>query len=148
MQGQAWVASVPDAGDVLDCAAGVSTVTVFDLLLEHGAKLENSLPLHAAAKSDKDGERISMMAHLLELGVDVNGSDDSRGPYGFGTPLHHAIRERHIQIVRFLLGKGANPHIRNRAGDTAFGQAEKTTCAQIIELLKGAVPPENQDICT
>lgn len=51
---------------------------MFDLLLEHGAVKENSTPLHSAAGSDTDGERIPMMAHLIEAGYDVNATDEVR----------------------------------------------------------------------
>lgn len=33
-----------------------------------------------------------MMAHLLELGYAVNGSDEARGYYAIGPPLLYAIR--------------------------------------------------------
>ena len=35
-----------------------------------------------------------MMAHLLELGVDIDGDDSAMGPFpafSYGTSLHHAI---------------------------------------------------------
>jgi ankyrin repeat protein len=93
----------------LNAAAKCATVLVFDLLLEKGARLERSIPLHMAAGAvDRgDGERIPMVAHLLQLGVDVNGLDDVQGPYRKGTPLDYAIMARNPQMVRFLLENGA-----------------------------------------
>ena len=70
---QTGIEPVPDSGMALQCAAAWSTIGSLDLLLEHGAKLENSFPLHAAA--GMNCERIQMMAHLIKLGVDVNSCD-------------------------------------------------------------------------
>jgi ankyrin repeat protein len=76
-----------DPGSVLDMAAEIGTVAAVDLLLQHGAKLENSTPLHNAASMGPHGaarlsrvlpseylaivgDRIPMMKYLLEHGVD------------------------------------------------------------------------------
>jgi hypothetical protein len=91
----------------LNAAAKFATILVFDLLLEKGAQLEWSIPLHMAAGARGDGERIPMVAHLLQLGVDVNGLDDVQGPYRKGTPLNYAIMARNPKMVRFLLENGA-----------------------------------------
>ena len=82
--------SINNSGEALDAAAAESSIAVFDLLLSRGAKLENSFPLHAAAGSSEDSGRIPMMAHLLELGVDIDGDDSSMGPFpafSYGTPI-------------------------------------------------------------
>ncbi|KAI9841871.1 MAG: hypothetical protein M1837_000341 [Sclerophora amabilis] len=127
---------IANSGSVLMAAASGSSVAVFDLLLERGAKMELCQPLHAAAMAEKDGERISMMTHLLSLGLDVNGSDDSRGVYRFGTPLHHASRCGGIEKVRFLLAHGADPEIRCRRGTTVLEEAYETGYRDIIALLR------------
>ena len=75
----------------LNIAASVSSTTVFDLLLEHGAVKENNTPLHSAPGADTDGERIPMMAYLIEASYDVNDTDEVRGNRSIGTPLHYAI---------------------------------------------------------
>lgn len=92
---------------MLNAAAEKASVVVFDLLLERGARLERSHPLHFAAK----GGRNNMIRRLLDLQVDINGLDDSRGPYKIGTPLHYAARFGHAETVRYLLQEGADPSI-------------------------------------
>ncbi|KAI9794097.1 MAG: hypothetical protein M1833_000462 [Piccolia ochrophora] len=126
----------PKRGAALNNAADHSTVAVFDLLLERGAKMERSVPLHAAAISVEDAGRIPMMAHLLELGVDINGSDDVWGPYRRGTPLHHAVAEVHLEKVRFLLENGADPHLKNDWGMTPLERAEKRGYQPLLELFE------------
>jgi hypothetical protein len=58
--------------------AKYTTILVFDLLLKKGASLKWSILLYMAAGAvDRgDGECILMVAHLLQLGVNVNGLDN------------------------------------------------------------------------
>ncbi|KAI9801601.1 MAG: hypothetical protein M1825_003280 [Sarcosagium campestre] len=124
------------SGQALNRAAASSTTTVFELLLEKGARLEDSDPLHAAATCNADGERIPMMAYLLKKGVDINSLDDRRGPLGLGTPLHHAVRERKIEKARFLLENGADPHVENNWQQSSATMIGKTSNAALKDLLR------------
>lgn len=127
---------VPDSGMALQCVACWSSISTLDLLLEHGAKLENSFPLHTAA--GMGDERIPMMAHLIELGVDVNLLDTERVRYRHGTPLHCAVGQRKFGTVRFLLENGADLHIQDVYGVTPIEMAKKTGNQEIITLLETA----------
>ena len=95
----------------LNRAACVSTTAAFDMFLAHGAARVDSIPLHTAASVPDKGERIlSMMAHLINLGFDVNGTDEYTKQHPcWGTPLVYAVRSNAIENVKFLLSKGANP---------------------------------------
>ncbi|KAI9766488.1 MAG: hypothetical protein M1839_004892 [Geoglossum umbratile] len=56
----------------LDAAASYGTTAVVALLLERGAKLEDSYPLHqAVVRSGPAKESITMIDYLLDLGVDI-----------------------------------------------------------------------------
>ena len=127
-----------DSGAVLDTAASIATPEVFALLLQHGAKLQNSLPLHAAAASTSksDGESIPLMEYLLELGVDIDGSDEARGFTALGTPLQYAVRERMVQRVEFLLSKGADVRVVGRGRVTALQLARQTGREDVIALVE------------
>ena len=50
-----------------------------------------------------------MMAHLVQLGCDVNKFQYSLYHAFQGTPLHRAVRSGRAENVRFLLEKGADP---------------------------------------
>ena len=76
------------------------------------------------------------MEYLLELGVDINGSDEARGFVAFGTPLLCAIRERMIQRVEFLLSKGADVRVTGRGGVTALQLAKQTGREDLIALVE------------
>lgn len=130
---------VPDSGIALQRAACWSTIQTFDLLLEHGAKPENSFPLHDAAGHRKD-ESISMMTHLLQLGVDVNGSDIARIRFRHGSPLHCAVLGEHLGNIEFLLKNGADPNIKDAYGLTPLEVARRTGNQEIITLLSTKLP--------
>ena len=128
-----------NSGDCLNRAASQSSITVFDLLLAHGAKLENSRPLHAAVESvNEEMERFPMMAHLLDLGVDINGTDFARR---LATPLHHAVHAFKIERARFLLERGADPHIKNYYGHSALEIARINERSEFVELFSQAREP-------
>ena len=130
---------VPNSGSSLNCAASVATPDVFDLLLQRGAKLENSQPLHMAAASQEDSERIPMMEYLVGKGVDVNGSDEARGFRAVGPPLFYAVRQGQVEKVRWLLGHGADPRVEGRGGRTALAMAEQTGLEEVVRLVREAL---------
>jgi len=73
--------------------------------------------MHAAV----DSGSVDMMAHVLELGVDVDERDNwtNMGYYWYGTPLLRAIEKGKTDAVRFLLEKGASTTARGHVGMTA-----------------------------
>lgn len=129
---------VTNSGAVLDTAASVASPETFGLLLQRGADLENSLPLHAAAASASktDDESIAMMEYLLQLGIDIDGSDETRGFRALGTPLHYAIRERTVERVKFLLMKGSDVKAAGQGGVTAMALAKQTGIEELVALVE------------
>lgn len=79
---------VSDTGYILECAAYCSSISTFDLLLERGARLDKSFALNEVAPRE---DKIAMMEHLLELGVDVNKFRYNPYHSDQGTPLHRAL---------------------------------------------------------
>ena len=117
------------------------------LLLDHGAHLGpgKTRALNAAARGDVP-DRIPIMALLLEhsaaaaaaasvSGPDSNYNNDDNiinalaedypAPYEArrsgrrGTPLHSAAKWGNREMVDWLLEHGADPEVRNEAGETA-----------------------------
>lgn len=94
-----------------------------DLLIAHGARVENSVPFHAIAElgslDDGPGRLHAMIEHLQALGMDINDAhqfypDDDRM-----TPLDTAIYDDNIEMVKFLLEHGANPMTGGLSSDLA-----------------------------
>jgi ankyrin repeat protein len=91
----------------------------------------NKKLLEAAEKDDYPA-----CVQALQDGADVNTKGD-----GGWTPLHKACQKGHTAIVKFLLLKGANVHVRdNWLGDTPLSEACKRGDTEIAGLLldKGA----------
>ncbi|KAL9611324.1 MAG: hypothetical protein Q9167_004007 [Letrouitia subvulpina] len=120
----------------IDAAASASSTAVLDLLFEHGAKKGDSIALHIAAGSGAGDERVPMMAHLIELGYDVNATDDVRGNHAIGTPLQYAVTAKSLAKVEFLLRNGADPHKPVGNGGSAFILAERMGLEQYVGLMK------------
>ena len=106
---------------ILDVAAANSTPAIFELLMAHGARLEDSDALHSAAgEREKRPGRVEMAAYLLDLRVDINALGRREYPHsrriGRGTALHAAIATQEIERIKFLLKMGASMEVRNTLG--------------------------------
>ena len=114
---------------ILDVAAANSSPSLFDLLVQHGARLEDSDALHSAAGArEKPEGRIEMMRHLLELNVfDVNALERREYPSarrrGRGTPLHSGVAPQEVERLKLLLEHGADLQGKNTMGQTALEYA-------------------------
>ena len=108
---------VPDSGNILQSAAQFGTVETLDMLIAHGAVLSNAVVLHAAV----EGGNLDMIAHVLELGVDVDQPDGIvMGREVYYTPLLRAIEQGKTDAVRLLLAKGASTVKTGRRKETAL----------------------------
>ncbi|KAF5002526.1 hypothetical protein FGRMN_291 [Fusarium graminum] len=110
----------PDAASfpLAIAAALYKDSAMIDLLLNHGARLERSGALGAAARLGNE----VMMRQLLEHGAQPD-TDDTTGE----SPLHTAARAGHVGIVKILLQYGADPMSVDDTGCTPIGIAQKKT---------------------
>ena len=132
---------------LLERVAQHGTVDTFALLRSRGAQLTPRM-LHraaGAAASCKDGERLTirmaMVKYLMDdLGIDINTMDtEGQMPNHWGTPLCYAAQPPRggVDVVRFLLDRGADPFIKDCWGiHDAFGVAKHSGNAEISELLR------------
>lgn len=135
----------PNVGSfsILDVTAANSSPAVLDLLIAHGAKLEESDALHSAAgECEGVPGRVEMMRHLLDdLGADVNAIEKRGVPagrgLGRGTPLHSAAYAGRKERIVLLLDKGANRERKNTLGQTVVEFAVAQELEEVLELLKG-----------
>ena len=109
---------------------------MFDLLLEHGAIKADSTPLHSAAGTGMDDERIPMMAYLIEAGYDVNATDGVKKNRSIGTPLHYAIRAQSLTKAKYLLERGADPNRPVGWAGSPFKMAESMGADEFVSLLQ------------
>ena len=126
---------------MLDVAAASSSPAVLDLLIERGLKLEDSdaLPSAISAVDGPEG-RLEMVAHLLDLGCDINAVEKEAPPsstgLSSGTPLHTAVLIDNPDYVSFLLDKGADREARNTAGQNVTEFAIEQDSVQALKVLK------------
>jgi len=114
---------VPNSGYILQLAEQYGTIETFDMLIAHGAILSNAKALHMAV----EGGNVDMIAHMLELGVDVDQPDgvSTMGPEVYSTPLLRAIEQGKTDAVRLLLEKGASTTKVGRGRETALEMVRK-----------------------
>ncbi|CAH8369591.1 unnamed protein product [Eruca vesicaria subsp. sativa] len=112
------------------------------LLLERGANMEikdedEAIPLHDACAGAGYLEIVELLfsratgpeyvKRMIET-IDVEGD----------TPLHHAARGEHVNVINFLLSSGASPTIKNSYGKTPSELADVNTDAKrILEAATG-----------
>jgi uncharacterized protein len=90
-------------------------VPLFEILLKHGGDVS------LQPESGQYGPLLCRVAArgnlaLTRLVLDAGGGVNLPGPWG--TPLHHAARRGHAEVVRLLLSRGADPQIRDENGQT------------------------------
>ncbi len=102
------------------------------MLLKHGAELNGSGALAANAKFG----RTDVVEYLLRQGADVNDAIVQSGHGDRWPALHAAVEAGQGDIVRVLLGWGADRNILDGKGKTALAVAEKRGDAEIVNLLQ------------
>ena len=122
----------------LEIAAISANPEIVQLLLKHDAEIYNRSALHEAASYG----RLQICHILIEAGDDVNVIPDNEDLFenaterdDWGTPLHGAAGNGHVECVYFLLEKSARKDIRNPNGLTPGEVARRrghTECAALL----------------
>ncbi|XP_062939852.1 ankyrin repeat and SOCS box protein 11 isoform X2 [Cynocephalus volans] len=112
-----------------------------EILLANNVNIDQELiqfgtPLYVACSY----QRVDCVKKLLELGASVDHGQC------LDTPLHVAVRQSNMEIVRLLTDYGANLKCRNAQGKTALDlAAPKSSVEQALLLCKG--PPTLSQLC-
>ncbi|KAF5387941.1 hypothetical protein D9615_000787 [Tricholomella constricta] len=122
----------------LDLAVMRASPEAVLLLLRHGARLNNTNALKAAAFYGELG----MIKLLLEAGALINEIPDCEGMLsseredGLGTALHEAANGGQKEAAELLLERGADPAIKNSLRKTALDIAKEKGNAAVVEVLE------------
>ncbi|KAH7947100.1 hypothetical protein HPB52_007531 [Rhipicephalus sanguineus] len=122
-------------------AATLGDAEVVRLLLSHGANIhavdkKGLTPLHIAAK-EGSLQAVCLLCQEIqkEASTDIPVAVLSRRDKQNKTPLHYAVENNHIEIVRFLLEKGVDPNCSSSTGLTALHLAAMRGGVPMCQLL-------------
>jgi ankyrin repeat protein/truncated hemoglobin YjbI len=116
-------ASVDDRGrfglTALHYAVRGGKLPLIKLLLDRGAQsnalgVDGLTPLLHLSKTRSKADPIPVMELLAVSGANLDARDENQG-----TLLMHFARQGKTEAVRWLLGHGADPRVRNKSGKTA-----------------------------
>lgn len=98
---------------------------MINILLEHGAILENSRAINVAMfRETNNADVIMMVEHLLKCGDDINHLANCVGGHYWGArPLCLAAGMGNMELVHWLLNHGADPVAGDRMGLPPLGFA-------------------------
>ncbi|KAF2848254.1 ankyrin [Plenodomus tracheiphilus IPT5] len=148
-------------GTCLRTAVQRSSLEVIELLIQHGAQIEQSGAMHQAAVNG----RIDAMDLLLRCGANVNEqlwtnlefsarsrtkfkkeqgimsdvSDDSRPKWSHETPLHYSVLHRQVEATAWLVKNGADASITDSKEWSAKDMATTMDDKSILEALTSSV---------
>ncbi|EAX87823.1 hypothetical protein TVAG_482480 [Trichomonas vaginalis G3] len=120
-------------------AADYHRYNVFEYLMKNGADLKakdsqgNEFPImiHLIGNdSETNEETLIFYKRVLNCGVNING----RGLNG-DTPLHIAVMNNNVSLVRFLLENDADISIKNEMNQDPLQIAEENAYQDIIDIL-------------
>lgn len=135
---------VSTSGWTLHAAARSGNVDSFDMLLAHGALLQNAAAVHAAVQ----GGSVEMVEHVLDLGANVNERDglETMGFYFCGTPLLRAINMGRVDLARILLGHGADATVKGRECLSALDLVKSDdVTVEMRELIENAAKDRERE---
>ena len=124
---------------MLAAVAELASVEMAKLLIEHGARVKGSGAIVMAAEEGK----LDMVELLLENGADVDEvgiehPTDERYREDMGSALHRAVFAGRRDVVRVLIGRGADVGLKDPMGRTAGDLAGERGDEEILGMLRDA----------
>ncbi|MCJ1398615.1 hypothetical protein MMC11_001815 [Xylographa trunciseda] len=118
-------------------AAFYETPEVLKLLVSHGASIQKSGAVSAAANAGM----VANVQYLLDQGAPASGETKTGNP-----PLHAAIRKGHFEVVKLLIERGASFDETDALGQTARHTAETAGIStNVKELFEGMAGPKGNN---
>ncbi|KAG1354857.1 BRCA1-associated RING domain protein 1 [Cocos nucifera] len=140
---------VEDGDTVLHLSCLYGYLPCVQLLLQRGANLESkdeegAIPLHDACAGGRCAGFIDIVQYIINFSGSPDcvermlNTTDAEGD----TPLHHAARGEHLDVIRLLLAAGASPKKTNAYGKTPAELAGQDTEVQSVLTAAAAAAPD------
>lgn len=126
----------PSGSTALQEAARMGHEEVARLLVKEGADVSPPMVLYSLAGHGL--EDLSLL--VVERGANVNGM----APRMSGTALHEAARTGLVELVRVLLDRGANAHMRDHEDRTPLDLALQNEHKDVAELLRSCTTSQKE----
>lgn len=122
----------------LSLAVESAPISVIHLILSRGGNVQKGQLLHHAIERQSD--TIEVLKLLIEKGAPINATVHEDYPswalfqfMGLGTPLHRASELGKVDVVRYLLSKGANQDIKDTKGRIPLECAQMSNHLEVIQ---------------
>lgn len=125
LDSQGWTA--------LAAAAEFGSAATVEFLLDHGANINRKNAKGETALFQARGS-LETANVLVERGIDINATD-FYGHVALNSALTSRESEAHMQVIEFLLLKGANPNVKDEEGRTPLHQAARNINVRGAKLL-------------
>ncbi|KGO74683.1 hypothetical protein PITC_082920 [Penicillium italicum] len=125
----------------LSLAVESAPISVIHLILSRGGNVQKGQLLHHAIERRSDAFEVLKL--LIEKGAPINATVHEDYPswalfqfMGLGTPLHRASQLGKVDLVRYLLSKGANQDIKDIKGRIPLECAQMSNHLEVIQELE------------
>ncbi|GLA67358.1 ankyrin-2 [Aspergillus tubingensis] len=125
----------------LSWAVERAPISTIRLMLDYCQNIQPGQLLHHAVQRDAD--TIEVLEMLLQKGAPLNTPVHEDLPtfsvlcfMSLGTPLHRASELGRVDVVRYLLSKGADQDVRDSSGLTAMELAARLNQQAVVEVLQ------------
>ncbi|RDW70514.1 ankyrin repeat domain-containing protein [Aspergillus mulundensis] len=126
----------------LSYAVERASLPTIKLLLDRGGDVSKGQLLHHAVERQSD--TVEVLAVLLERGAPLNSKMYENHYFswrlyyfmGLGTALHKAAELGKVDVVRYLVGQGADIHIKDATNRSSMDWAAMNNHQEIVKLLQ------------
>ncbi|KAL8981464.1 MAG: hypothetical protein Q9177_005558, partial [Variospora cf. flavescens] len=126
----------------MDVAAMSASLATIRLLRRHEGRVIHGV-LQSAAKTSDLG-RVEILDYMLDEGAVIDEVEYEWDPLtfkklrykAFGTALHHAAKKGHLEMVVFLLAKGARQDIEDSLGRKPIQYAQQFKHDKTVVVLQ------------